>query len=178
MIRLAGSILPRAHAARGIPSGGPVGTPTWPARLLRVGMPGLRQLVPSLTTHLRGKKGSTPRSLEKLSKAGFFSRPSFLDMADRCILGKDKMFLQLSTLCFSHPRTPFLQNLKTPNTENKDSGAGQGFGLRPAGSHEAPKRGALHQKQGPRAPVHARGAPGGQRGHHEGQGQRRAGRPH
>lgn len=70
----------------------PRGTPTQPAHQLLVGTPGLRQLVLSLTTHLRGKKGFTPRSLEKLSKAGFFSWPSFLDMAVRCILGKVKCF--------------------------------------------------------------------------------------
>lgn len=72
---------------------------------------GLTQLVPSLPTmHLRGRKGFIPSSLEKLGKAGFFSRPNFLNMAVRCIVGKGKMFLQLPALRLTPLNPLFLQN--------------------------------------------------------------------
>lgn len=105
----------------------PRGTPTQPAHQLLVGTPGLGQLVLSLTTHLRGKKGFTPRSLEKLSKAGFFSRPSFLDMAIRCILGKVKCFFGVKTVLLTSLNLVLVKS-ENANAENEDLSLGQGGG--------------------------------------------------
>lgn len=87
-------------------------------------MPSFGQLGPSLTTHLRGRKSIHTQISREIVKSTFLPRPSFLDMADHCILGKDKTSLQLQH-CSSHPRAPFLQNLKMPKADSEDSGREQ-----------------------------------------------------
>ena len=80
-----------------------MGTPTRAAGLLS-GDARPRTAGPVPHRPPRGHKRShTQTSLEKLYKADFFSQSGFLDMADRCILGKGKTFLKLRTLSSSHP---------------------------------------------------------------------------
>lgn len=76
--------------------------PAWPARHLPVGMPGRGQLVLSLTTHHRGKKGFTPISRE-IVKSRFLLMAKVPRHGGSLQLGKSKMFLQLLTRCSSHP---------------------------------------------------------------------------
>ena len=104
-IRASSGALPRARAALGKPSGGPHrdAHPAEAACEQRcLASDSWSRLSPPTS---EAKKAFTPRSLEKLSKAGFFSRPSFLDMADHCVLGKGKTSLQLQQ-CVPHILEP------------------------------------------------------------------------
>lgn len=72
----------------------PIATPAWPAHLLLVGgCPALDSWSRLSPPTSEAKKDSHPDLYRKLSKAGFFSRPSFLNMAVHFILGKVEHFV-------------------------------------------------------------------------------------